>query len=393
MQVWMPVGQTDPRIDPTGSDAGEAMATTTEAEYLVVGGGVVGAAIAYGLLKAGHRTCLLDEGDDAFRAARGNFGLVWVQGKGAGCADYARWSVRAAREWAGFAASLEQISGIDLQLQQQGGLHLCLNAEEVEVRRAELQSAAAIVGEPYPYEILDAAALRAYLPEVGPEVVGGSFSPMDGHVSPLRLLRALHQGIKVLGGQLRSGFHIDRIVKQGDAYVAHGPAGSVGGARVVLAAGLGNRELAPMVGLEAPVVPVRGQVLICERARPFLPLPTLQVRQTGDGGVQIGDSKENVGMNDATSVDQLSRIAARALKCFPVLANLNVVRTWGALRVMSPDGLPMYQESCACPGAYLVSCHSGVTLASVHAGALVEWLTGGARPAPLDSFSTDRFHV
>ena len=369
------------------------MGSTLEAEYLVVGGGVVGAAIAYGLLSAGHSTCLLDDGDDAFRAARGNFGLVWVQGKGAGCADYARWSVRAARDWVAFAARLEDVGGTDLQLQQRGGLHLCINGDELEARRLELDAVAAIIGEPYPYEILDAAAVRAYLPEVGPEVVGGSYSPLDGHVSPLRLLKGLHQAIKALGGLHRTGFRIDNIAPRGDGFVAHSGAASVAGQRVVLAAGLGNRELAPMVGLHAPVEPVRGQVLICERARPFLPLPTLQVRQTGDGGVQIGDSKENVGMNDATSIDQLSRIAARALKCFPVLENLNVVRSWGALRVMSPDGLPMYQQSSEHPGAFVVSCHSGVTLASVHAGALVEWITNGATPSLIDAFSTDRFHV
>ena len=54
----------------------------TELDTLVIGGGVVGMAVAYGLARAGERVRLLDEGDDAFRAARGNFGLVWVQGKG-----------------------------------------------------------------------------------------------------------------------------------------------------------------------------------------------------------------------------------------------------------------------------------------------------------------------
>ena len=52
-------------------------------DFVVVGGGLVGAAIAYGLAKAGEQVLLLDEGDIAFRAARGNFGNVWVQGKGA----------------------------------------------------------------------------------------------------------------------------------------------------------------------------------------------------------------------------------------------------------------------------------------------------------------------
>ena len=58
--------------------------------------GVVGMSLAYGLARAGETVRLLDEGDDAFRAARGNFGLVWVQGKGLGNPPYARWTMTAA---------------------------------------------------------------------------------------------------------------------------------------------------------------------------------------------------------------------------------------------------------------------------------------------------------
>jgi glycine/D-amino acid oxidase-like deaminating enzyme len=161
----------------------------------------------------------------------------------------------------------------------------------------------------------------------------------------------------------------------------------------VLAAGLGNRELAPMVGLKAPVEPVRGQILVSERIQPFLRHPSLHVRQTGEGVVQIGDSKEEVGFDDGTTIEQLSRIAQRATRCFPILANVNVVRTWGALRVMSPDGLPIYQASSECPGAFVVTCHSGITLASAHAGPLVDWLRGGSEPRDISGFKAERFDV
>ncbi|MBN8478089.1 MAG: FAD-dependent oxidoreductase, partial [Burkholderiales bacterium] len=68
-------------------------------DAIVVGGGLLGAAIAWGLARHGRSVRLLDEGDDALRAAGGNFGLVWVQGKGAGCPPYARWTLRSAAAW------------------------------------------------------------------------------------------------------------------------------------------------------------------------------------------------------------------------------------------------------------------------------------------------------
>ena len=81
-------------------------------DAIVVGGGLVGSAIAYGLARAGLAAVLLDEGDVAFRASRGNFGLVWVQSKGDGAPHYQRWTRRSADEWPALAAELLAKTGI-----------------------------------------------------------------------------------------------------------------------------------------------------------------------------------------------------------------------------------------------------------------------------------------
>jgi len=78
---------------------------------------------------------------------------------------------------------------------------------------------------------------------------------------------------------------------------------------------------------------------------------------------------------------------------FPRLAGLNVVRTWSALRVMSPDGFPIYDQSLTCPGAFVVTCHSGVTLAANHVLTVAPAILAGALPDTLASFSSRRFHV
>ena len=61
-------------------------------DAIVIGGGLVGGAIGFELARRGLKVALLDEGDTAFRAARGNFGLVWVQKQGVGVPEYRRWS-------------------------------------------------------------------------------------------------------------------------------------------------------------------------------------------------------------------------------------------------------------------------------------------------------------
>lgn len=369
------------------------MTTLRDIDTLVLGGGVVGMSIAYGLAKAGERVRVLDEGDDAFRAARGNFGLVWVQGKGRDNPEYARWTIEAARRWPALAQELAEITGVDVELSQIGGLTMCLHEDELAERAANLESLRRMIGDQYRYEVLSSSKLREITPSVGPDVVGAVYCPLDGHVSPLKLLRALVQGFKSQGGELLADGRVSRIDYRGGSFHVYAEGAEHVASRVVLAAGLGNRDLAPMVGLKAPVKPVRGQILVSERVQPFLRHPSLHVRQTGEGVVQIGDSKEDVGFDDGTTLEQLARIAQRASRCFPILANVNVVRTWGALRVMTPDGLPIYEASNECPGAFLVTCHSGITLASMHAGPLVAWLRNGAEPADIGKFKSGRFHV
>jgi glycine/D-amino acid oxidase-like deaminating enzyme len=365
-------------------------------DTIVIGGGVVGLSIAHGLSCGGERVCVLDQGDDAFRAARGNFGLVWVQGKGPGKPAYAMWSLESSRLWPAFSEDLSRRTGIDLQLQQSGGLMLALDEAELQKRSdmmSKLAGDLAASGVNYAYEILGANAVKELCPHVGPEVAGGCFSPMDGHVSPLKLLRSLATSVVSFGGELKTGQHVDTIEHRGGAFYVRTGEMTYVAAKLVLAAGLGNAALAPMVGLSAPVKPLRGQVLISERMKPFLNLPTGSVRQTGDGGVQIGESHEEVEFNDGTTTAELSRIADRAVRFFPVLANVNIVRSWGALRVMTPDGYPIYQASSECPGAFIITCHSGITLAAQHAGPVADWIRSGAEPELLSHFKVERFHV
>ncbi len=81
-------------------------------DFAVVGGGLVGSAIAWGLARLGRRVVVLDQGDIAYRASRGNFALVWVQSKGLGMPEYAGWTKRSSDGWAGFAAELKDTTGI-----------------------------------------------------------------------------------------------------------------------------------------------------------------------------------------------------------------------------------------------------------------------------------------
>jgi glycine/D-amino acid oxidase-like deaminating enzyme len=364
-------------------------------DAIVVGGGLVGAAIAYGLQRQGLSTLMLDEGDIAHRASRGNFGLIWVQSKGLGAPHYQHWTHASAQAWPELADALSGATGIAVGLHQPGGLHFCFSDEEMAQRDAlmgQLRREAGNAG--YEYRMLAAAELRDMVPGLGPKVVGASWTPYDGHASPLHLLRALHSAFQGAGGRYRANARVEALrAAPHDFEVSLGPE-TIRAPRIVLASGLGNVDLAPLVGLTAPLHPERGQILVTERTREVLALPTHVVRQTDEGSLLLGDSKEDMGFDTVSQTPAIMRaIAQRAVQTFPWIAELNIVRAWAALRVMSPDGKPIYDESERCPGAFLASCHSGVTLAGAHASLLAPMIAAGALAPDMSPFSARRFDV
>ena len=363
-------------------------------DAIVIGGGLVGSAIAYGLARKGLRTALLDEGDVAYRASRGNFGLVWVQSKGDGAPYYQRWTRRSADEWPALAAELLAATGISVGHERPGGIHLCLEEAEFEERRARMVRMQAEAGNfGFEYRMLDRRELADMLPGLGPSVIGASYTPYDGHANPLNLLHALHKGFREKGGS----YIADTAVSSAKAAPGDFRVGIVNGEitapKVVLAAGLGNASLAPLFGLTAPVRPQRGQILVTERAQRVLPMPTTTIRQTEEGGIMLGDSQEDIGFDTNQKPAVMCEIARRAVLSFPWLRDLQIVRAWAALRVMPPDGLPIYDQSERFPGAFTANCHSGVTLAGAHANLLAPMIAAGNLDSAVDQFSARRFDV
>lgn len=363
-------------------------------DAIVVGGGLVGAAIAHGLRGEGLDTALLDEGDIAFRASRGNFGLVWVQSKGLGAPWYQQWTRGSAGAWPALAADLAARTGIDTALQQPGGVHLCLGEQEFADRAARMARMQAEAGNHgYDYRMIRRGELDDMLPGLGPSVVGASWTPYDGHASPLALLQALHRAFTEAGGAYVPNARVTGGSAAPNAFRVDTAAGAVAAPRIVLAAGLGNADLAPLFGLSTPVRPQRGQILVTERARTILPIPTTTIRQTGEGTIMLGDSMEEVGFDTRQSPPVMAQIARRAALCFPWIADLNIIRAWSALRVMAPDGLPIYDQSDRFPGAFTANCHSGVTLAGAHARLLAPMIARGALDPVLAPFTAKRFDV
>ncbi len=367
-----------------------------QADVVVIGGGVIGASLGYGLAKRQARVIILDREDFRLTASRGNFGLVWVQSKGFGMPRYAQWSIEAAERWPAFSALLESETGISLSYHQMGGFEMCLGEAEFQRREAFLEKMReqSPTGT-YPCEMMTREEMQQQMPriELGPKVSGGSFCAYDGIVNPLHLLKALHEGFHDHGGAFHPGHTVQSITYDSGQFDLQTETHRYVTPKLVLASGLATTKLSSWVGMQVPVAPQRGQVLVTERTEPIFPFATGRIRQNADGSFMLGASHEDVGYDLATTNEVMQEIATHAIEVFPILKQLQLIRSWGALRVLTPDQKPVYVESEACPGAYAVTSHSGVSLASLHSSHLPEWILEGRTQPGFDAFHPRRFDV
>lgn len=365
-------------------------------DVAVIGGGLLGSAFGWGLTQRNLRTVIFDEGDNAIRTARGNFGLVWVQGKGVGMPEYARWSLSSSLQWKDFADQLQQETGIDCHYERRGGFVVCLDENDFAANHKTLETLRReSTDQDYEFDIVDRAELKKHMPLIG-DVAGGSYCPNDGHCNPLGLLRALHTGFMNNGGVYRPHNHISHIqVLEGGGFELSTSDNKVvaTAAKLIISAGHGSAELGAQVGIDLPVFPDQGQVLVTEKVERILDYPTNYVRQTNEGNFLLGPSSRDVGYSLGTDSTTLSEITRRCIKAFPLLSSLRIQRTWAALRVMTPDGFPLYQQSDSYPGAFSFACHSGVTLAATHALQVSQWVEEGAIPDQFQAFHPRRFNV
>lgn len=367
-------------------------------DVCVIGGGYMGAAIALGLIQEGAKVLMVDKVSQIHKASRGNFGLVWSQSKGGGNRPYARLSERAVREFADFTKIIEQESGIDVELRLGAGLIVCLGDQEFTARTAAIEKMhreAEAHGEKHPSKLLDRKEVQELVgkAKLGEEVTGGSFSSIDGDVNPLLLLKAMRKVFINKGGSFVQDCSVNTIARQGDSYELDTSTGKIEAGKVVMAAGLGNIELFAKLGKDLPLVPQKGQLLVTERVKPFLSFPFSGIRQTGCGSVMIGYTQENTGFDVNTSVPEAAGLAQRAVKIFPALRHTRVVRSWASLRVLTKDGLPIYDEVEGYPGCYVLGTHSCITLASLHSSIFAPWILGAQRPTELESFNLERFNT
>ena len=362
-------------------------------KVLIIGGGVTGAAIGYGLAKQGESVGVMDASPLKDRASRSNMGLIWCQSKALGNPAYVRWGFLSSRLFADLDKDLKATSGIDIAYQPVGGIIPCLGQAEFHRRAKYIEDLRAEAGGEYPGEMLSREELEKLLPKItfGDQVVGATFCDQDGFVEPLKLLFALRASMVKYGGSFMPQTRAVDVVRQDKGYRVTTPDTTFTCERLVMAGGLGNLPLARPFGVTVPIHPDRGQVLLTERVGNILPIPLLGITRTPGGTVMVGFMHENVGTDTHLVPESVAKEGQWAQAVWPKIADLRVIRCWSSLRVMPNDGFPIYDTLPGHPNLFLINAHSAVTLAAAHAAVLPDYILGRDSAGDHQAFGLARF--
>ncbi|WP_285565902.1 FAD-binding oxidoreductase [Streptomyces sp. RTGN2] len=374
-------------------------------DVVVVGAGVVGAACAHDAARSGLSVAVVDRGPVAGGTTGAGEGNLLVSDKLPGPElDLALLSAALWRE-------LAELLPAAVEFEQKGGLVVAAGPDSLAglTATAARQAAAGVQASAVaPHE------LPALEPHLAPGLAGGFLYPQDAQVQPALAAAHLLRAARDAGASLHLGHAVTAVLT--------GPNGAVRGVRtgagdllapaVVNATGVRGGELAALAGVELPVLPRRGFVLVTEPLPPLIrhkvyaaeyvadvssasaALQTSPVVEgTPSGPVLIGASRERVGFDRRVSVPVISRLAAAAAALFPVLADTSVLRAYHGFRPYLPDHLPAIGPDRRVPGLFHACGHegAGIGLAPATAALITAAIRGEKPEVDPDPFRPDRF--
>jgi len=335
-------------------------------DVLVVGGGIAGVSTAYHLAAHGRRVTLLERGEIASGAS----------GVNAGAIDSIGWGDRPDLQAHLTAGSVDIFKAVqldhgeDIEFRQSGALQAIHTPEQYEFERVRIE---ALRARGHRLELLAPREARSLEPGLSPELLGAMYSPLRSQADPRRATRAMATLAQRQGARILTHHEVAALApRPAGGYAARTPHGELVAAALVLAAGAWCGPLGALLGLDIPIVPVRGQMWATPPAPPTIfqtissaesqhawhvdpggepPFLTIRKgarvtrhlygRQRRDGEIIFGGDREQAGWSATPDPAGIAVNRAHAAEVLPFLAGLEVARTWAGLMPFPLDGRPL----------------------------------------------------
>jgi glycine/D-amino acid oxidase-like deaminating enzyme len=263
--------------------------------------------------------------------------------------------------------------------------------------------------------LLETSDLLELEPGLATDLAGGAFFPDDYQIDPRRATMAIMRKAQRQGLRFRIGEEVSDLYQPGGAragWEVQTQSDRYSADYVVFAAGVWSVELLQKMGIEVPVRPRKGQILVVKSGPGALNHPLLEggyettvhageeklqvalvAEVTPAGTMLIGSSRQFAGFDTSVSWDVLQALARRAARFIPAIASASLMRSYAGLRPWSPDHLPLIGPVEGFEGLHLATGHegAGICLAPATGELIKDWISEGEAPAFGETLDPNRF--
>lgn len=384
-----------------------------ESDVAVIGGGVIGASIAYYLSKENRKVVLLEKDQLACEASGACDGFITLQTKRPGIQlDLA---IKSRKMFGGLTEEL----GRSIEYRKSGSMIVIEEESQLDLMEKFVDSQRQAGLD---VNIVDNKEARRLEPALSEHIAGASYCPSDGLVNPMLLTIAFALAAEKHGAKICTGTEVSSIkVEGGKIRSLRTNLSEVKTNVVVNAAGIYASFVGAMVGINIPIKPRRGQLVVTQPSPLFIRsglndaryLLTklwpdqvrgsedeldklsggLAVEQTESGNVLIGSTREFVGYDKGVTIEGITAMIRRSTRIIPRLRQLFAIRAFAGLRPYTPDGLPIMDMVNNLEGFVIAAGHEGdgIALSPITGKTVAEMITEGKVDPSLNSFSLGRF--
>lgn len=384
----------------------------SDADVIVLGGGIIGCSVAWQLSGMGKQVLVLEQKDVAAGSAGATDGVVGYHTKKPGHElDLAIQSIEMFR-------SLNEMLGEDVEYGFEAGgmqpvedkMQWDILSEIVEQQR---KSGVDI-------RMISKEEARELEPQLADDIYGALYSPTGGKVNPLKLTMAYARAAKRLGAKIQTNTNVTGfIIENGAVKGVQTDRGEYYADTIVNCCGSWAGKVAQLAGIELPITPRKGQLAVTEPIGPFMKATiqcarynvvkfrpetitdknilrlgtSLSIEQTESGGMIIGGTREFAGYEKENTFEAIELMMQRAARFFPALKDVSVIRFFSGFRPYTPDGIPLLGEVGTLKGFYMAAGHEGdgIALSPITGKLIAEQIVCGKTSYNIDAFSPNRF--
>lgn len=380
-------------------------------EVAIIGGGIVGSAIAYYMAESGRDCVLIEKNDIASGTSSKCDGNVTIVDKDPG------FDSQLSLLSQDLMVDLHQKLNLPFEFREKGSILVCDNDDEMQAAAdwVETQRKSGLK-----FNVLSPEDIRKESPFFAHDIPGGLECETDSLINPYLFCYSLIEKARTFGLDVKTQSEVTNITRHEEDFTIETSGGNVRADKVINAAGVWAPFIGEMLGLDIPIVPRKGHILVGSRQQPVMMRNVMEfgylmnkfgrdriadertarhgaalvLEPTESQNFLLGSSREFVGYDTSIDYQVVETIAKRALRFFPKMDDFKMIRSYTGFRPFTEDHLPIISAVEEIPGFYIAAGHEGdgISLATGSAKLIEEIVNEKAETSlPVDKLRFDRF--